>query len=135
MSITLKIDNGDVVIGAITGQPTTISDKAVRNQHIVENLTIERLPNGFGVGVKGLVGMTSGDDLTIEVMLQERIISSFAAMIELQRLSTQRSNDELIAKVLNTVVQRDIDPRKYRYGVQLLSVSGNSFSAGGQVVR
>jgi hypothetical protein len=136
MSTTLKISSGDIVVGATTGRPQTISNRDVLKQHIVEDLSIETLSNGFGAGIESLVGSVPRDTMAMQVLLDTRIASSIEALRRLQTQGVTRAADELVTKSTMTTVRVDQnDPRIYRYSTHIKTVAGQSLAINGNITR
>jgi hypothetical protein len=123
---TLQILDGDVVVGAHTGRPNTITGKNFVKQLILENLTIDTLSNGMGAGISNLIGTIPDHGITLQLLFNDRVRNSFNAIIFLQKYyNITRSNDEIIDSVRSINISAlPSDSRTYVYSIVILTKSG-----------
>jgi hypothetical protein len=127
MAITLQIIDGDIVVGAHTGQAKTIQGRDATRQHIAENMSIEVQPSGFGAGVDQLVGTVAVDPMTLQLLFSERVRNSFVIMRALQKATPdipRATNEVIFGTRAIQIVQQPSDQRNYVYEIAVLTEAG-----------
>ena len=144
MSLTFKIVNGDVQIGASTGRPMTLSGKDKFSQDVRENLDSKVQSDGTGADLDGVIGL-AGDVFSLRTEMSRRIIDSFSAYGQAQkniqrgdRLPEERFNRiaQVIVLPIRGVNSGEFDQTSYSYRVDVLSdKSGSTTSVTGVLVQ
>jgi hypothetical protein len=137
VSKTFLVQNGDVVFGG--GQAQTISDGPKVRQDILEMLSVNTQPDGFGAGIFQLLGQSftsdNGTYQNIEFSIRDRLISGTNRFIGLQRQNvTNRPTNELINQVVNVQVsQSQADPTTYFWRIDYQTYAGQTRNLQGRV--
>ncbi len=127
MSTTLKIFNGDVVIGNVTGRPVSLSKKDKLTQDTTELLTISVQPSGFGSGLDDLIGLIPLDQITASGLIYIHVNNSLEAWKKLQRIDKRipRDSEEKYHHMTNLKVEQDSsDKSKYFLRLNIVSEAG-----------
>jgi hypothetical protein len=136
MSQTFLIKNGDVMISNMSGTPHMIVGKEALRQDLLEDLSINTLPNGYGAGIPALVGYVPYDTMPFTMDIDKLIRSSIDTMQALQNSiqSIYRPTDEQIAGIsFLRVFQHPTDPRVYLYYVNVDTVAGVQLKVSGNI--
>jgi hypothetical protein len=136
MSKTFLMTNGDVSYGG--GQVKTISDGPKLSQDLLEMLSINTQPDGFGAGIVTLLGQSAqisdGKYQNIEFSVRDRLTSGCNRFVSLQRQNlTNRPTNELISSILNLqVAQSTDDPTTYFWRIDFQTYAGQQQSLQGR---
>lgn len=136
MSQTFKITNGDVVISAVSGKPSLVSDSQKLRQDLSEFFTVNMQPSGFGAGLDQLIGIVeSSSDLYISLAYRY-ITNGIANFIRLQKSDTRipRSSLESISKLGYINIQQDsVDKTTFRFVSSIITVSNDTVQLTGTI--
>lgn len=127
MAITFKVANGDIVVSAYSGRPTTITSKDKLIQDVVEFFTVDVTTYGFGAGISELVGMVEAYPELVASLATRNIRDGVNRLIALQRTGPNiyRSPDERIVGANNISVKVDPgDPTKFYFTMNVVTASG-----------
>jgi hypothetical protein len=109
MTVTFKIENGDVVLGA-NGSPRTVTGLEKTKQDLREVLSNDLQPNGFGAGLTRLVGRVVESPLIFSLEVQQRIAQAINRWIALQR--TSQSLDRPAAERVESIALLRAAPQR-----------------------
>lgn len=138
MSKTFLIQNSDIVYSA-GRQPQTISDGPKVRQDLLEMLSVNTMPDGFGAGIFQLLGNSyenaGGEYQNIEYAIRDRLISGTNRFVSLQQQNvTNRPSTELLANIVNLQVsQSQDDPTQYFWRIDYQTYDGQNRTLQGRV--
>jgi hypothetical protein len=138
MSKTFLVQNSDIVYSS-GRRPQMIADGPKVRQDLLEMLSVNTLPDGFGAGIFQLLGqspqLSGGDYQNIEFSIRDKLTSGTNRFVSLQKQSvTNRPSTELIASILNLqVAQSTDDPTTYFWRIDWSTYDGQNRSLQGAV--
>ena len=140
MTWTFKLTpNGDVDHSRSTGRPIKLTDKPKLLQDLAIASSIETQPDGWGFGLKSVVGLV-GDAFAVRAVFSQRIRDGIAAIQRLQNRYMRRSRtpEERISRLASVQVSPMITPggstvakTTYAFRYDVVSVAGDRVATSG----
>lgn len=105
MTITFKVEFGDVPFNSATGRPFTVETTEKLRQDVRENLDTVAQSDGTGADLDGVVGLV-GDIFAIRAELSRRLNDSFDSLRKVQELiqRSDRTLEERFSRMTQLVV-------------------------------
>jgi hypothetical protein len=133
VSKTLKIANGDMVLSAASGQPVMVSGGAKLKQDLGEMLAVDELPDGFGAGLRQVMGsLSDDDDRSVPLLAQRHLRKATERLVQLQRGGAVRPDAERVASLTSlNVVRADGSKTDYKFSAAFRTVAGDTLTRSG----
>lgn len=134
MAKTLQIRNGDIVENALSGRPRLIEGSAKLRQDVGEMLAVDEQTDGFGAGIRQLIGTINESEFgDVPLLLSRNIRRATERMVVLQQAQRAvRTDAETLSKLSllkATPVQGSASD--YQFQAAFLSLDGDTIKRTG----
>lgn len=106
MTTTFRVEQGDVVVSASSGQPTMIADGRKLRQDLAEMMSTQVQPDNIGAGLENIIDGSAVDRFDVQFRLSDSIGRATEVMKSLQRRiqRTERPPSEQLVSLVSIFV-------------------------------